>query len=237
VNAATGALTRLALVAVLALFVASVFVDVDGRRERGGHSDVAVVLGSRVLSDGTPSRRLTARLQRGLEVWRDGRAPHLIVSGGIYRGMDEAHAMKAWLLAHGVPDSVVTEDPHGRDTWETARFTRAWLTAHGGNSAIAVSQYFHLPRCRLAFHRHGIDTVGTAGPEFAEWRDLFSVPREVLGLVKYTLRPAPRNEHPSGGARVAAPRVGPARGTHLAHRLPQGRVGRPRGRRRARPRR
>jgi uncharacterized SAM-binding protein YcdF (DUF218 family) len=201
VIAAVRFLYRVALVAALLLFAASIAVELDGRRERAGRADVAVILGSRVDGSGRPSARLDARLERGLQVWRAHRAPRIIVSGGTFRGLDEAHTMKAWLLAHGVPDSVVTEDPHGRDTWETARFTRAWLTAHGGRSAIAVSQYFHLPRCRLAFARHGIRTVYTAGPDFAEWRDVLAAPREVLGLVKYALRPAPRAGNPSGGAR------------------------------------
>jgi uncharacterized SAM-binding protein YcdF (DUF218 family) len=192
VRRAARLLFRAALYAVLALFMASIVVELDGRRERGGHADVAVVLGNRVEPDGQPSPCLRARLQRGLEVWREGRAPYLIVSGGVFHGIDEARAMKAWLVAHGVPDSVVDEDPHGRNTWETARYTRAWLSRHGGRSAIAVSQYHHLPRCRLTFYRHGIRDVKTAGPDYAEWRDFFSVPREVLGLVKYALRPPPR---------------------------------------------
>jgi uncharacterized SAM-binding protein YcdF (DUF218 family) len=194
-------LLRFLLFAALALFAASIVVELDGCRERGGPADVAVILGNRVEADGRPSPALRARLERGLAVWREGRAPRLIVSGGIFRGIDETRVMKAWLLAHGVPDSVVDQDPHGRNTWETARFTRAWLTRHGGRSAIAVSQYFHLPRCRLAFHRHGIRQVGTAGPDFAEWRDLYSAPREVAGLVKYALRPAPLAGAPTGEAR------------------------------------
>ena len=194
-------LFRVALLAALLLFAASAGVELDGHRERSGHGAVAVILGNRVNDDGRPSARLAARLECGLREWREHRAPHLIVSGGIFRGVDEAHVMKGWLLAHGVPDSVVTEDPHGRNTWESARFTRAWLAAHGAHSAIAVSQYFHLPRCRLAFARHGIDTVYTAGPDFAEWRDVFSAPREVLGLVKYALRPAPRAGNSPGGTR------------------------------------
>jgi uncharacterized SAM-binding protein YcdF (DUF218 family) len=198
VNGAARVLVRLALLGALVLFAASIAVELDGHRERAGRAAVAVILGSRVDASGQPSVRLAARLGRGLQVWREHRAPHLIVSGGSFRGLVEAHTMKAWLLAHGVPDSVVTEDPHGRNTWETARFTRAWLTAHGGGSAIAVSQYFHLPRCRLAFARHGIDTVYTAGPDFAEWRDVLAAPREVLGLVKYAARPAPRTR---GGSR------------------------------------
>lgn len=194
-------LFRFLLFASLALFAASVGVELDGHRERGGPADVAVILGNRVEADGRPSRALRARLERGLDVWCEGRAPRLIVSGGVFRGVDEAHVMKAWLLERGVPDSVVDEDPHGRNTWETARYTRAWLTRHGGRSAIAVSQYFHLPRCRLAFHRHGIREVGTAGPDFAEWRDFYSAPREVVGLVKYALRPAPRAGASPGEAR------------------------------------
>ena len=106
--------------------------------------------------------------------------------------------MKRWLVAHGVPDSVVVEDPLGHNTWETARFTRAWLAAHGGHSAIAVSQYFHLPRCRLAFDRFGIAPVATAAPAFVEWREVYSAPREVLGLVEYAVRPSPQPLDPGG---------------------------------------
>lgn len=170
----------------------------DGLRERDGHADVAVVLGSRVREDGRPTPRLAARLARGLDVWRAGRAPVIIVSGGRFHGLDEAHAMKRWLLERGVPDSVVVEDPHGRNTWETARFTRAWLESHGGRSAIAVSQSFHLPRCRLALGRFGISPVYTAGARYREWLEVWSAPREVLGLAEYALRPGP-GLRPLGG--------------------------------------
>ncbi len=182
----------LALAGGLATWLlATIAVEMDGHHERSGDADVAVVLGSRVRPDGRPSARLAARLQRGLQVWRDRRAPAIIVSGGSEGGMNEARAMKRWLVEHGVPELVVIEDPHGLNPWETARFTRAWLARRGGRAAIAVSQCYHLPRCRLAFHRFGIERVPTAGPRFYEWRDLYAAPREVLGQVKYALRPAP----------------------------------------------
>lgn len=180
------------LAGLVALAVASLAVRADGRRERIGNAPAIVVLGSTVRRDGTPSRRLVARLSRGLELWRQGRAPVIIVSSGVIRGIDEAHVMKTWLLAQGVPDSAVIEDPNGRNTWETARFVSRWLAERRGHSVIAVSQYFHLPRCRLALRRFGVDTVYTSGPDFAEWREFVSVPRDVAGLVKYALRPAPR---------------------------------------------
>ena len=44
----------------------------DGLCDHLGHADVALVLGSRVELDGSPSLRLRARLDRTLELYRAG---------------------------------------------------------------------------------------------------------------------------------------------------------------------
>jgi uncharacterized SAM-binding protein YcdF (DUF218 family) len=156
------------------------------------HADALVVLGNTVRH-GKPSARLAARLQEGERLWRAGYAPVIIVSGGIERdGEDEGLVMRAALLAHGVPDSVIVADSQGRDTWETARFTSRWLAAHHARSVIAVSQYFHLVRCQIALRRFGVPIVYRSGPRYFEWRDLYSAPREVIGLLQYTTRRSPR---------------------------------------------
>lgn len=169
-----------------------------GLLERPRPADVIVVLGSYVRRDGTPSPRLKARLDRGIADWRAGYAPVIVVSSGVFDGLDEAAAMRRYVLEQGVPDSCVVADPHGRNTWETARFVRAWLDAHHGRSALAVSQRFHLLRCRIALRRFGVPLVSTDGPDYYEWRDLLAMPREVAGLVKYVFRPAPRRSIPGG---------------------------------------
>ena len=155
-------------------------------------ADAIVVLGNAV-HHGRPSARLAARLRQGEALWRAGEAPVIIVSGGIEAGgADEAQVMRAALLAHDVPDSVIVADSSGRDTWETARFTSRWLAAHHGHSVIAVSQYFHLVRCQIALRRFGVPIVYRSGPRYFEWRDLYSALREVIGVIQYSTRRSPR---------------------------------------------
>lgn len=185
-------LRRAAFGVLLVWALASLAVALRGGRERVEPSAVLVVLGNRVLPDGRCSPRLAARLDRAIRAWRDGVAPTVIVSGGISRdGLDEASAMRNYLVRAGLPDSVIVLDSHGVNSWETARFTARWLQAHRRGSAVAVSQYFHLPRCEMAFRRFGVDTVSVAKANFWEWRDLYSTPREVVGLLRYATRSAP----------------------------------------------
>ncbi len=182
-------LVRAALAGAALFSAACGLVAADGLRERPGRADAGVVLGSKVEPDGRPSARLVGRLERGLEAWRAGLVPVLIVSGGREpNGWNEAPVMRRWLLAHGVPDSCVVEDPRGQNTWLTARNTRAWLGARGARSVLLVSQYYHLPRCRLAFARYGVRPVFTARSTRFDPTDLYATAREVPALVKYALR-------------------------------------------------
>ena len=188
-------LARLVVRVVGAFAACCLVVAVDGCIERVGHADAIVVLASLVKPHDVPSDRLEARLGRGLQLWRTGVAPVVIVSGGVTRaGIDEAAVMRDWLRHRGVPDSAIVVDSRGRNTGESARFASAWLRRHGGTRVVTVSQYFHLTRTRLAFRRHGVTWVGSARPVFAEWRDLYSLPRDTWGLFVYALRRSPGKE-------------------------------------------
>jgi len=156
---------------------------VAGLRDEVRAVDVIVVPGNHVHADGRPSERLRERLDRALALYREGLAPAIIVSGGISSsGVAEAPAMRAYLVAGGVPESAVSEDPGGVNTAATAAFAADWLAARGGRSALVVSQYFHLMRCRLALRRVGVYEVAQAAAGGFAPRDLWSVPREVLAL-------------------------------------------------------
>jgi vancomycin permeability regulator SanA len=156
------------------------------RDDRERTADVAVVLGNQVFPDGTPSPRLAARLDQGLALYRRGTVHDLIVSGGVGReGWDEAAVMKRYLVARGIPADRVVADSLGVNTAATARNTAAIMRRHGWTRAVAVSQYHHVPRCRLAFRRAGISTVYGAHARYAEWRDVYSVTREVAGYAAY----------------------------------------------------
>jgi vancomycin permeability regulator SanA len=187
-----------ALVAAI-LALATVALVIDGLSDRLAPSDVAVVLGSKVNEDGTPSARLAARLDRAAGLYRQGLFRTVIVSGGVGReGFDEAVVMQAWLVAHGVPAKAILRDSQGVTTMATARNSAALMRAHGLRSALIVSQYFHISRIRLALARQGVRVTGTAHARIFELRDLYSIPREMAGMVVYLLRPStPHAAHDS----------------------------------------
>lgn len=161
----------------------------SGLRDDLGPADVALVLGNTVQPDGQPSPRLQARLDKTLELYRAGYFPTIIASGGVGKeGYDEAVVMRDYLAEHGVPRDRILVDSAGATTFASARNTRRIAQEQHFTSVFVVSQYFHLPRSRLALHQQGFATVRSAHANYAEARDFYSVPRELIGYVRYLFR-------------------------------------------------
>jgi vancomycin permeability regulator SanA len=165
---------------------------VAGLRDELGKADVALVLGSKVELDGTPSVRLRARLDRTVELYRAGYFPKVIASGGVgVEGFDEAAVMRDYLVAHGLPRDAVLVDSGGTTTFASAKNAFQMAQPEKFASVLVVSQYFHIPRARLALRRFGFATVYSAHAFYFDWRDLYSAPREFFGYLSYLLRSYP----------------------------------------------
>lgn len=155
--------------------------------------DVGVVLGNYVSPEGVVGSVVKGRLDRAIELYNAEAFHHFIVSGSTAPGgYDEAKGMREYLIAHGISPDVIISDPHGINTYFTARNTHEILRKHGWTSAIAISQYYHILRCRLAFHRMGIADVGSAhAPEGREMREPFILCREFVAFYWYWIRKYP----------------------------------------------
>ncbi len=174
--------------AALVLLSTAVLV-VAGFRDNIGNADLALVPGRKVEADGTPSPRLRARLDRTLELFREGRFPAVIVSGGFGKeGFDEASVMRDYLVAHGIPDEHVILDQGGTTTFMSARNTLSIARGRKLTSVFVVTQYFHVPRTRLALRRFGFATVYSAHARHFEGRDIYSSFRELPGYLNYLFR-------------------------------------------------
>lgn len=161
----------------------------DGLRDEIGHADLGVVLGNTVRSDGTPSPRLAARLDRTLELFQRGMFPLILVSGARgQEGHDEAVVMRDYLVARGIPTVKVLIDSKGYTTFATATNTRVVMKERQLRSVLVVSQYFHLSRAKLALRRVGVGTVYSAHAHFFGLRDFYSIPRELIGFVSYLIK-------------------------------------------------
>jgi vancomycin permeability regulator SanA len=169
--------------------MAATLVVADGLTDDIHAADVAIVPGNTVERDGRPSARLRARLDQALTLYRQGLFPDVIVSGGVgSEGFDEAEVMKRYLVENGMPESHIHVDGGGATTYLTAGNAARMMRENGWRSAMVVSQYFHVPRMRLALKRSGITPVFSAHAQYFELRDVYSIAREVIGYGAYLLR-------------------------------------------------
>jgi vancomycin permeability regulator SanA len=174
---------------MLVFTLAAMWIVVDGLSDDIHAADVAIVPGNTVEKDGRPSARLQARLDQTIALYRQGLFPDVIVSGGMGReGFDEAEVMKRYLVENGVPEGRIHVDGGGATTYLTARNAARMMRENGWQSAMVVSQYFHVPRMRLAVKRSGVTTVFSAHARYFELRDVYSTAREVIGYGAYLLR-------------------------------------------------
>ena len=168
----------------------TVVIVYDGLSDGGQKADAAVVLGNFVFPNGTPSYRLKGRLDRALELYRQGRVKLVIVSGGIdSSGTNEAVAMRKYLFKNGVPLSSIVSDDTGKNTRASALFVKSYAEDHDLKSFIIVSQYYHISRAKLAFRKEGMfDVSGACARTKPEIRDLYSVPREFIAYYSYLIK-------------------------------------------------
>ncbi len=162
----------------------------DGLHDELHPADVAVILGNKVERSGVPCLRLQDRLECGLALYRQGLVRQVIVSGGLGReGFYEAEVMRDYLVARGVPEQDVVVDNDGIDTYHTALNARRIMVERGWRSAVVVSQYFHIPRTRLAFRRMGIDQVYGAHARLRLMPyEPYNLAREFVAYYYYLLR-------------------------------------------------
>ena len=162
-----------------------------GKTDYRRPADVIVVFGCKVHRDGTPSTALSERVLTACQLYQQGLASSLIVSGGPGAGdAHETRTMRRLAIEHGVPAERVLMDTAGLNTEETVRNSVDLMHRRGWKRVLAVSHFYHLPRIKLCFRRHGqqVYTVPAASPQGVH-RLSFQTAREVAALWYYYFRP------------------------------------------------
>ncbi len=141
-----GRVVALAVILYAVLFLWVYWVSRQDQRER---ADAIVVLGA-AQYNGRPSPVLKARLDHALELYREGLAPMVVVTGGIGPGdrMSEATVGHKYLRAQ-LPDSAIIVRPDGRTTEESMRSVAEWMHEREMARVLLVSDPFHMARLRL----------------------------------------------------------------------------------------
>lgn len=125
-------------------------------RDEARPAQAIVVLGAAQYA-GKPSPVLRARLDHALDLWNRHLASLLILTGGTGSGdiTSEAAVGRSYAKKHGVPDSAILVENEGRTTSESMRAVAGMLEVRGLQSALLVSDPFHMLRLRILARRFG----------------------------------------------------------------------------------
>jgi uncharacterized SAM-binding protein YcdF (DUF218 family) len=151
---------RILTIGVVTVFclwlVSAAAVLVWSSRDEARPAQAIVVLGAAQYA-GKPSPVLRARLDHALDLWNRHLASLLILTGGTGSGdtTSEAAVGRNYAKKHGVPDSAILVENAGRTTSESMRAVAGMLEVRGLQSALLVSDPFHMLRLRILAKRFG----------------------------------------------------------------------------------
>lgn len=128
---------------------------------------VMVVLGGSVSGPRPPLRpdpdlnAAADRLWHAARLYHAGKAPRLLLSGGILRTGDgsEAEAMQRFLLDMGVPATAIELEAGSNNTSSNALLTAQLLKTEGVDTIILVTSALHMPRARSNFEKAGLKVI------------------------------------------------------------------------------
>jgi uncharacterized SAM-binding protein YcdF (DUF218 family) len=147
----------LLLSAVLLWLLSVAVVIVAGAWPTTRQADAIVVLGA-AQYNGRPSPVLQARLDHALDLYDRGLATRLIFTGGTGVGdtVSEAEVSRRYALSHGVPASAIMTERDGLSSAQSVRAAAALMQSAGLESALIVSDSYHMMRLELLARRSHI---------------------------------------------------------------------------------
>lgn len=147
----------------------------------------ALILGASVYG-GKPSPMLKDRLDAGIELYKQGKVNHLLMSGDgrdIY--YNEVEVMEKYAISKNVPQRAIIKDGEGLNTYASINRLRK---VYGIKNVVIVSQEFHLNRAVYIANKLGVASVGYPAEDkmyndlpFLYFRDWMASVKDFFGLL------------------------------------------------------
>ena len=119
---------------------------------------VAIIFGAGLRRDGTPTAVLRDRVETGASLYFNGKVEKLLMSGDNQAiEYNEPESMRKYAISLGVPDEAIVLDYAGRRTYDTCYRAKVIF---GVESALLVTQKFHLPRALFICNALGVKATG-----------------------------------------------------------------------------
>jgi uncharacterized SAM-binding protein YcdF (DUF218 family) len=142
-----GLLGAASVVALVVVYLAVTFTQVwlASKEDAADHKVQAIVVFGAAQYNGRPSNVLKARLDHAVDLYRQGIAQTIVVTGGRQPGdnFTEATASADYLHTKGVSDEHILREVSGQSSWQSLASTATFLKQRNINNVILVSDPFH----------------------------------------------------------------------------------------------
>jgi uncharacterized SAM-binding protein YcdF (DUF218 family) len=150
----------LAALALLVLYVGVTFAQVywTSRQDQAKAAGAIIVMGA-AQYDGRPSPVLQARLDHAVQLWRDGYAELIVVTGGKKAGdrVTQGFTGYQYLKSQGVPENEIKVEVEGTNSYEELSAS-ALIVANSGtsNKVLIVTDPYHSFRVQQIANEVGL---------------------------------------------------------------------------------
>lgn len=149
--------------------------------------DAIIVLGAQVKPDGELSLQLKWRLDAAAEAWKEHPC-WIAVCGarGSNEPVEEAYAMRDYLIAQGVAPEMILTDAESYNTRQNIDHAAALLRDKDVARVVVVTSDYHLPRALALAEDAGLEASGIGAPTKLGMRYwIKNHGREALAWIKY----------------------------------------------------
>ena len=165
---------------------------VEAKEIKNEEFDCILVLGAGIRK-GKPSPMLEDRLRIAIELYNEGIAPKILVSGDHeYNDYDEVNVMKDYLIDNGIPSEDIFMDHAGLSTYDSIYRVKKIFKA---NKVVVVTQKYHLYRTLYISKRIHLKAYGVSASKqkyaFQIKRDIREIAARVKDFFKCMLNPEP----------------------------------------------
>jgi uncharacterized SAM-binding protein YcdF (DUF218 family) len=164
-------------------------IERQATRDEARPADVIVVLGAAEYR-GRPSPVLRARLDHALDLYVRKLAPRIMTTGGA--GGDpvftEGGVGQTYLMSRGVPSEDIVVESEGNSTVESTALAGEIMRRMGLQSAIVVSDGYHIYRVKKMLESDGLTVYGSPRPErpHDSLRERWNYVRQAIGYILWS---------------------------------------------------
>ncbi len=172
-----------ALLSLVVLYIGVTFAQVwsASQREDTSTASAIIVMGA-AQWNGVPSPVLKGRLDHALQLYRDGDAPIIVVTGGKQTGdaVTQGYSGFTYLRAQGVPESAIRVEIAGTNSFEELSASSAIVRDAGGStSVIIVTDPYHALRVASIADELGLDAHVAPTDASSTFQEMF---RETIAV-------------------------------------------------------